>query len=207
MTGTNDTLRTTDNSGKSFTWLQETVVFGLLVGSGVTLRLTCHDLPNFAPVAAIALFAGYFFRSTLLAACVPLTVMALSDLRLGGYHAGVMALVYGMLMFPVCLRGLLHRAFAMERGRWVESLAPLAGLISCALASSVLFFLVTNFGVWLGFNTYDRTWSGLMECYVAAIPFFRYTLAGDMFFAIVLFGSYALAINLVPARTTVPASR
>ena len=52
-------------------------MFGLLVGSGVALRLTCHDLPNFAPVAAIALFAGYFFRSMLLAACVPLAVRVL----------------------------------------------------------------------------------------------------------------------------------
>ena len=207
MTGTNDTLRTKENSGKSFTWLQETAVFGLLVGSGVALRLTCHDLPNFAPVAAIALFAGYFFRSMLLAACVPLTVMAISDSVLGGYHPGVMALVYGMLMFPVCLRGLLQRAFAIPRGRWAEALAPLAGLLTCALGSSVLFFLVTNFGVWLGFNTYDRSWTGLLDCYVAAIPFFRYTLAGDMFFAVVLFGSYALAMNLVPARSTAPAAR
>jgi len=207
MTGTNDTLRTPENSDKSYTWLQETAVFGLLVSSGVALRLTCHDLPNFAPVAAMALFAGYFFRSTLLAACVPLTVMAISDRVLGGYHPGVMALVYGMLVFPVCLRGLLQRAFAFQRGRWIESLAPLAGLLSCALASSVLFFLVTNFGVWLGFNTYDRSWSGLVDCYVAAIPFFRYTLAGDMFFATVLFGSYALAVNLLPERTTAPVLR
>ena len=92
-------------------WAREAAVFAVLVGSGVALRLAGHELPNFAPVAAMALFAGYFFRSALVAVCVPLTVMAISDWFLGGYHWGVMVLVYGMLMFPVLLRGWLRQTF------------------------------------------------------------------------------------------------
>ena len=111
-----------------------------------------------------------------------------------------MVLVYGMLAVPGVLRGWLRQTFVLGRGRLSARLAPLAGLLSCSLLSSVLFFVVTNFGVWLGFATYETSWAGLCECYVAAIPFFRYTLAGDLFFAIVLFGSYALALSLAPAR-------
>ena len=106
MTGTNMTQgtitqRTVDSDGRSAArrccglgdrpWAYEAVAFVLLVGSGAAMRLACHELPNFAPVAAMALFAGYFFRSALVAACVPLTVMAISDWFLGGYHWGQMA--------------------------------------------------------------------------------------------------------------------
>jgi hypothetical protein len=219
MTGTNmtqgtKTRGTVDNGSSSVVqqccgfgdrrWVSEVAAFVLLVGSGVAVRLVGHDWPNFAPVAAMALFAGYFFRSALVALCVPLTVMAISDWFLGGYHWGVMVLVYGTLAFPVLLRGWLRRTFVLGRGRGTETVAPLAGLLSCALMSSILFFVVTNFGVWFAFNTYEASWSGLVQCYVAAIPFFRYTMAGDLFFAILLFGSYALAVNTV--RSRVPAS-
>ena len=160
MTGTNITQGTMDNGGKSAVqqccgfgarpWAYEAAAFLLLVGCGVALRLAGHDLPNFAPVAAMALFAGYFFRSAWVAACVPLSVMAISDCFLGGYHWGVMVLVYGMLAFPVCLRGWLRKTFVLGRGRLSETLTPLAGLLSCGLMSSILFFVVTNFGVWCG---------------------------------------------------------
>jgi len=172
--------------------LSDVVAFAVLVGAGVTLRLACHDIPNFAPVAAMALFAGYFFRSSLWALMVPLSVMALSDWFLGGYHLGVMVLVYGMLTLPVACRPWLRRAFAMRPAR---TTAPLLGLLCCGLASSVVFFLVTNLGVWYWFGGYERSAAGLVECYVAAVPFFRYTLAGDIFFSVVLFGGYALAVS------------
>ena len=59
--------------------MHEAVAFMALVASGVALRVTFHDLPNFAPVAAMALFAGYYFRSRIVALCVPLLVMTISD--------------------------------------------------------------------------------------------------------------------------------
>ncbi len=184
-------------------WMQEAAAFVVLVGAGVALRLACRDLPNFAPVAALALFAGYYFRSALLALCVPLSVMALSDWFLGGYSWYMMGLVYGMLAMPVALRGWLRRSLAMQPGRGWESFAPAAGLVGCGLGSSLLFFLVTNFGVWMWFGTYEASWAGLAQCYTAALPFFRYTITGDLFFSVILFGSYALAMSLAPARRPV----
>ena len=165
-----------------------------LVAAGAGLRLGLQDLPNFAPVAALALFAGYALRNRTLAFAVPLAVMAISDWVIGGYQWHMMLLVYAMLALPVLMGPWLRRLFSFVgrpgRTAWI----PAAGLVGCSLLSSILFFLVTNFGVWLSFDLYQPTWAGLLECYAAAIPFFRYTLAGDMTFAFVLFGGYALAM-------------
>ncbi len=181
-------------------WIHEVVTFVALVGSGVALRLSCQDLPNFAPVAAMALFAGYYFRSRLVALCVPLLVMAISDWFVGGYDWAMMVLVYGMLALPVAFSGWLRSAFALRNLRPSQTAASWAGLVTSGLVSSLLFFAVTNFGVWCRYGTYEQSLAGLIHCYVAAIPFFRYTLAGDMFFSVVLFGTYALALSFGRSR-------
>jgi hypothetical protein len=74
-------------------------------------------------------------------------------------------------------------------------------VLGTALLSSILFFVITNFGVWLtgGGWFYPRTWQGLVECYVMAIPFFRNTLAGDLVFTGVLFGLFELFLRSIRA--------
>jgi len=69
---------------------------------------------------------------------------------------------------------------------------------AAAIASSVLFFVVTNFGMWLFSGFYPRTLLGLETCYIAAIPFFQNTLAGDLFYATMLFGGFRIAELLMP---------
>jgi hypothetical protein len=66
------------------------------------------------------------------------------------------------------------------------------------LASSVLFFVITNFGVWAFDAFYPKTWEGLIACYVAAIPFFQNTLIGDLLYTAVLFGGFALLERQLP---------
>jgi len=174
----------------------ELAIFAGLVTAGVAVRLLLRDLPNFAPVAAIALFSGYFFRSRGVAALVPVAVMIISDLFLGFYGARMMALVYGALILPAVGSHFLRRRIGQA--------APLTtglSLATCSLAASLLFFATTNFGSWLWFDMYPHSWAGLWQCYAAAIPFFRYTLAGDALFAVTLFGSYA-AMTVWHARTT-----
>lgn len=179
--------------------LIEAGVFVALVAACASLRLVFRDIPNFAPVAAAALFAGYFFRSAALALCVPLTAMAASDLVIGGYDWPMMATVYTMLALPVCFRRWLRSAWSLDPAKgspWRST----AGLVGCSLGASVLFFLVTNFGCWFWFSTYEPTVAGLLHCYAMAVPFFRYTLAGDLTFAVVLFGSYAAVTQWAAAR-------
>ena len=179
----------------------EIAVFVALVWAGVALRWQFADLPNFAPVAAVALFAGYFFRSALVGIAVPLLVMLISDTKLGGYHPGLMVCVYTMLALPVAARGFLRRHVHVSRQGWRKAVAAVAGLIGCAAVASLAFFVVTNFATWAIGGFYEHTLTGLVQCYVQALPFFRYTLAGDMVFATVLFSGYALASHYATAKT------
>jgi len=177
--------------------LFEMCVFAALVTAGAAGRLLFEEIPNFAPVAATALFAGYFFRRGLLAILTPLSIMVISDAFIGGYDWRLMIVVYSALLFPVLLRGPLRKWLPLQseqsatRSNWW---AP-AGLLGCCLLSSLLFFITTNFACWVWYPFYEKTPAGLLACYTAALPFFRYTLAGDFCFGVVLFASYALSVQ------------
>jgi hypothetical protein len=147
-------------------------------------RLLPHP-PNFTPVAAMALFGGAYVSDKRLAFGLPLAALFLSDAVLGFYHG--MIWVYGSFTLIVCL-GLQLRS----RRR----LLPIAG---AALAGSVLFFILTNFGAWVSDGVYPRSLGGLGSCYVAAIPFFQNTIAGDLIYTALLFGGFALAEKKFPA--------
>jgi hypothetical protein len=148
------------------------------VGLSIAGRLMPH-YPNFTPLAATALFAS-FFLGRRLAVLVPLSAMLVSDLFIGFYEWRIMLVVYAALTFPV-----LFGTFLKDR------LRPGPITVS-ALASSIVFFVSTNFAVWLFGSMYGHGFRGLLECYAAAVPFFRYTLAGDLFWSATLFASYAL---------------
>jgi hypothetical protein len=167
-----------------------------LVAAAAALRIVPHP-PNFAPVAAMALFGGAYFDRKRWAFAVPLAAMLLSDAALEllfgwGFHSGMPA-VYGTFALIVCLGFLL-------RERKTAPL-PVAG---AALASSTLFYLTTNFSVWLTSGMYAATPAGLAACYAAAIPFFGPTLAGDLFYTAAMFGALALAERRFPVFATAP---
>jgi hypothetical protein len=180
----------------------EATTFVLLAAAGVALRMYFQAIPNFAPVAALALFAGYFFASRWTAAALPLTVMVITDWFIGGYNPWMMAVVYGALIAPVLAGAPLRRWLSVsgkDRGSAGKAAASTAALVGCSLAASVMFFLVTNFAHWAIYDMYEKSAAGLLHCYAMALPFFRYTLAGDLSFACVLFGGYAVAKSLVAA--------
>lgn len=175
--------------------ITEVGVFLILAMLGIGLRLYFQAIPNFAPVAALALFAGYYFRSRGLALLLPLSVMAVTDQFIGGYHPAMMAVVYAALMAPVLLGGPLRRRFSLapaEGPSLRRAAFSTGGLVGCSLAASVFFFVVTNFAHWVVYDMYAKTALGLLHCYTAALPFFQYTLAGDLSFACGLFGLYAM---------------
>ena len=148
-----------------------------------TLRLVPHP-PNFTPIGAMALFSGAYLGKRALAFAAPLGALLLSDLVLGFYHG--MATVYFSVALVVMIGMLaLNRVSALRVG-------------AAAVASSVLFFVITNLGMWLFSGFYPRTVAGLEACYVAAIPFFQNTVAGDLFYASLLFGGFKIAELLVP---------
>ena len=154
-----------------------------IVGAAA-LRLVPHP-PNFTPIGAMALFSGAYLTHRGLALAVPIAAMLLSDAIIG-FHSG-MPFVYGSVALIVVIGW-----FALQR---VSSL----GVVAAALVSSVLFFVVTNFGTWALSGMYPPTLAGLATCYVAAIPFFQNTVVGDLFYAAVLFGGFALLERALPA--------
>lgn len=148
--------------------------------------------PNFAAVAGVALFAGFIFRSRLLAVMVPVAAMLISDAILGGYPLAVMVSVYLCMMLPILFKPVLGAQPGVVR------------IAGSSLACSAIFFVVTNFAVWgTGGLGYARTLAGLLECYTNALPFFRYTLLGDLVFSSALFGAWAIASRPMAARAAV----
>ena len=159
-------------------------VVACMILAAAASRLIPHP-PNVASVTAVALFGGAYLSDRRLAFLVPLTALFLSDLVLGFYSH--MWVVYGSFALVVCVGFLLR----IRRG-------PIA-IAGAALASSILFFVITNFGVWVFGSLYPKTMQGLLGCYLAAIPFFQNTLMGDAVYSTVLFGGFALAERWWPA--------
>jgi hypothetical protein len=141
--------------------------------------------PNFAPILAIALFGGAYFNNRIMAFAVPLIAMLASDLVFG-FHS---ALVFVYLSF----------AAAVLLGMLIRNRKSAVGIAGLSIASSVIFYIVTNFGVWLGFGLYPMNLAGLIECYAMALPFFKYTLAATLIYSTALFGGFELIKRLSPA--------
>ena len=160
------------------------MVFVLIVLAAAS-RLLPHP-PNFAPVAAIGLFAGAM-TGRKAGWLVPFAALLASDAFLGFYHP--VSMLWNYLAFAACL---LLGSRLLSGGR---SFGRTAGAV---LASAVTFFVVSNFGMWAS-GYYPRTFAGLVECYVAALPFFRNTLASDALYSAALFGGYALLTRWFPS--------
>jgi len=158
----------------------------LIIGAAFA-RIMPH-LPNFTPIAATALFGGVYLNKRY-AIIIPLAAMLVSDFFIG-FH-DLMPYVYGSFI----LTGLI--------GMWLRTHKNLKNIIGASLLSSVLFFLITNFGVWAS-GMYARDLSGLGQSYVMAIPFFRNMLMGDLFYTGAFFGAFeliTLGVQIVKFRT------
>jgi hypothetical protein len=145
-------------------------------------RLLPHP-PNFTPVAAIALLGGAYL-SKRLAFLLPLAAMFISDLIIG-FHSTMWAVYLSMAIISFIGIGL-------AKGLNVQK------IIGGALTGSLIFFVVTNFAVWMGSAYYTQDVAGLIHCYTLAIPFFSNTVMGDLFYSGILFGSYYLARQRFP---------
>ena len=140
---------------------KKNLIIAIIMLAAVLTRLVPH-LPNFTPVTAIALFGGLYISNKILAYALPLTIMFISDIFLG--FSSITLFVYSGFML-VTLIGTLRKK----------------SNILTIFMGSLSFFIVTNFGVWL--LGYPKTWTGLVECYTLALPFFRNSLLGDFFYS------------------------
>ncbi len=189
---------------------QHKYVIVAIIVSAVVMRLVPH-IPNFAPLAAGAMFAAAFLPKKYVL-IVPLVAAIISDYLLlyispfgdpifnfsqvqpiNALFNGTTAYVWGSFM----LCGLLGLFLRKKQN-------PLR-VVSVSMASSIQFFLITNFGVWAA-GAYSRDFSGLIASYVAGLPFLRWTMLGDLFYAACFFGIYAFVAKQVEQRmqTTAP---
>jgi len=164
----------------SFSYL---VILAVLIALGVAGRLLPHP-PNFTPMAAIALFAGFIFIKRYMAVVAVISTMLLCDyfafgsLSSSWFGSKSMFVVYLALLFPIVFKNFLQKKIGVLR------------IFGAALASSSVFFLATNFAVWAFSPMYEKTLEGLVLCYTMAIPFFQNTVAGDLIWSGVIFGTY-----------------
>lgn len=173
------------------------LVLTTLVLAAAFSRIVPH-LPNFSPLNAIALFAAAHFTARTQAVALPLAATWLSDLYLNnvtyaqpntGFVWGYtgMQWQYGAYLLIAVFGLWLFRA---SKSFWRTAVG--------VLASGMIFFLVSNFGVWASGNLYPPTAEGLLACYVAGLPFYQGTILGDLFYSTLLFGSFALAERKIP---------
>jgi hypothetical protein len=164
---------------------------------GAIGRLIPHP-PNFAPVGAVSLFAGARLPGWQ-AFLVPMALMAITDPILAAfYHVPV----YSRFQIFIYLSFLI----GVGLGRLLRGTKSVPKIAAFALLNSVQFFLLTNFGSWLWFQGYPRTAAGLAECYTAAIPFFGWTIAGDLVYTGVLFGLHAWLSRSVSSQERIAAA-
>jgi hypothetical protein len=149
---------------------------------GVVSRLVPHPW-NFSAVGSASLFSGARL-SGWQAYLIPVAIMAITDPILNAVNH--VALFSYMQLF---IYGSFLLSVGIGRRLWSTESMPRIALAS--LLSSTQFFLISNFGVWIGSAQFAHTAPGLAACYAVAIPFFAYTVFGDLFFAGVIFGLHA----------------
>ena len=162
----------------------------IMILAAAFTRLIPHP-PNFTAIGAMALFGGAYFSKKSLAYAVPLTAMFLSDIVIG-FHPGMYAVYLSFILIVMI-------------GISLSNKKKVGNIFLASVSASVLFFIITNFALWLTGILYPKTAAGLAACFTAAIPFFHYTLLGDLFFVGILFGTFELTKTKFPQLAEIKA--
>ena len=160
--------------------------FALIISAiaiAVVSRITLH-IPNFTPVAAMALFGGAFLSDKRLAIVIPLIALFISDLFIG-FHGTMMYVYVAFILTSVI-------------GIIIQKKVTIKSVTGGAIISSILFFIITNFGVWAAYSPQTGI-AGLEATYLLGIPFFAPTLISNLIFSGIMFGAFQLAQMKYPA--------
>ena len=169
-------------------WIKVSVVVGLVLLAAFS-RLIPHP-NNFTAIGALAIFGAYTIQNKWLSSILPLLAMWVSDLVINNivYASYTNSMVWFSEGFGWIYAGVLAQSIISW---FLVSDNKFTNIISSSLFGAIAFFVLSNFGVWVG-NMYPHTLSGFTACFASAIPFFANTLAGNLFFCFILFGSYFL---------------
>lgn len=167
----------------------EFLVGAILILLGAISRLLPHP-PNFTPISAIALFGSVYFPKKL-SLTLPILAMLISDIFLGFYQPSLMLSVYGSFILCLIL------------GFWLKKHKKWHTVLGGSIFCSILFFIITNFAVWAFTSWYPKTIGGFIECYTLALPFFKNSLLGDLFYVTIFFGIYEAAELWIKRKFTI----
>jgi hypothetical protein len=165
--------------------LYRTLLALVLILLAAALRIAPHPW-NFTPVGAMALFSGAVLKDRRLAFFFPLLALFLGDIFIG-FHK-LIPIVYHSFLLNVAI------------GLWLRDRRTVARVSLATLLGATQFFLITNFAVWWLLGSFQKSAAGLATCYLAGLPLFWNTLAGDAVYAALLFGGYTLAERFLHAR-------
>jgi len=143
------------------------------------------EVPNFTPIAAIALLGGAYL-SRRIAILLPLAIIMISDLMIG-LHDTMVYVWTGFIAITLL-------------GIWLRGKTDISNIFFAGFAASLGFYLLTNLGVWMVGGLYPKTLAGLMDCYAAGIPFFRNFLISTAAYSLLFFGTYEWVKNRLATR-------
>src|ERR1700674_1810842 len=176
--------KVTKRENENWNYPRAALITGIVVVAAA-LRVVPHPM-NFAPIGALALFGGAYFSSKRAAIAVPLLSLVAGDI-VTGFHR-LIPYVYASFLVSVAI------------GFWLRRKKSATRIGSATLAGAIPFFLITNFALWASsIGSYPKNLGGLVACYIAALPLFWNTLAGDAFYVALLFGGMALAERRFPS--------
>lgn len=168
--------------------LNRLVPYAAIILLAALARILPHP-PNFAPIAGLALFSGSHFRNRV-ALLIPILAMIMSDWFLG-WHATIIYVYISFIVITLI-------------GARLSQKPKIKSLFSASLLSSIIFFLITNFGVWAAGGLYPNTIEGLQQSYLMGLPFFRNTILSDLFYTLSFF--YGFEYIMVLWRKILPRS-
>ena len=161
-------------------------VIGLILIASFS-RIIPH-YPNFTPIISIALFGGKYFQNKNLALFLPVIILWFSDLIINNliqdYYKTFTFIYPGFYWQYISI--LIISFIGVFNLKKISILK----LLGTSIFSSVIFFLISNFGVWQSGTLYSKSITGLIACYIAAIPFFYGTLVSSIIYTYSLFGIY-----------------
>ena len=168
----------------------QTIAVSLIVLVVSILRLIPH-VNNFSPIIALAIFGALHYKSKNLSYIIPLLALWFSDLLINNFIyklSSSFELFYEGFYWQYLAYIIIIFISVSFKNKKINA----SKIFYLAFFSSIVFFVVTNFGYWFSTNLYSSDFNGLLECYLAAIPFYKGTLLGTFFYTPIFFGFYYL---------------
>lgn len=167
----------------------------LFILIGVLSRVIPHPW-NFTGITAMALFAGLLAKENKFLFLAPLISLFISDLILGFHNTMIYTYLGFAVIGLISIQSYSKNISDVLKMGWNKQIFSILGL---SVSGSIIFFIISNFGVWFSTGLYEKSVMGLAQCYIAGLPFLQNQLAGDAFYSLV----FLVVLNLVTAQKAV----